>query len=131
MVELGCRRRERLEETTEMKITANKRNVKANKSSYLYFTKHGIGPGTLPKDAKLLDWRDIDDNITAIWLNRFLTTAELKEYDIYPETSEQHKMYSKKLNSCKITASTPGNSYQHYYAYDYKGKNRFSTTYTR
>ena len=129
MVELGCRRRERLEETTEMKITANKRNVKANKSSYLYFTKHGIGPGTLPKDAKLLDWRDIDDNITAIWLNRFLTTAELKEYDIYPETSEQHKMYSKKLNSCKITASTPGNSYQHYYAYDYKGKNRFSIHY--
>lgn len=111
-----------------MKIVAN-RSVKADNNGYLYFMKHGLGPGTLPKDAKLLDWRDVDDNITAIWLNRFLTTNELKEYDIYPETSEQHKMYSKKLNSCTITAVTPGNSYQHYYAYDYKGRNRFSIHY--
>lgn len=98
-------------------------------NAYKYFTKHGIGPGTLPKDAKLLDWRDIDDNVTAIWLDRCLTTKELKEYDIYPETSDHHKAYSKKLNSCTITASTPNNSYQHYYAYDYKGKNRFSIHY--
>lgn len=113
-----------------MKIVANTRSVKADKNNeYLYFTKHGIGPGTLPKDVKLLDWRDVDDNITAIWLDRFLTTKELNQYDIYPETSDQHKMYSKKLNSCTITASRPDNSYQHYYAYDYKGKNRFSIHY--
>ena len=113
-----------------MKIVANRRSVKADKNNeYLYFTKHGVGPGTLPKDVKLLDWRDVDDNITAIWLDRFLTTKELNQYDIYPETSDQHKMYSKKLNSCTITASRPANSYQHYYAYDYKGKNRFSIHY--
>ena len=112
-----------------MRIVANRRSVKADKNGYLYFTKHGLGPGTLPKDVKLLDWRDVDDNITAIWLDRFLTTKELNQYDIYPETSDQHKMYSKKLNSCTITASRPDNSYQHYYAYDYKGKNRFSIHY--
>ena len=112
-----------------MRIVANRRSVKADKNGYLYFTKHGVGPGALPKDVKLIDWRDVDDNITAIWLDRFLTTRELKEYDIYPETSDQHKMYSKKLNSCTITASRPDNSYQHYYAYDYKGKYRFSIHY--
>lgn len=112
-----------------MKIAASKRAIKSSKNGYLYFTKHGVGPGTLPKDVKLLDWRDVDDNVTAIWLDRFLTTKELKEYDIYPETSDHHKAYSKKLNSCIITASTPDNSYQHYYAYDYKGKYRFSIHY--
>ena len=112
-----------------MRIVANRRSVKADKNGYLYFTKHGVGPGTLPKDVKLIDWRDVDDNITAIWLDRFLTTKELNQYDIYPETSDQHKMYSKKLNSCTITASRPDNSYQHYYVYDYKGKNRFSIHY--
>ena len=112
-----------------MKIIASKRYVRATKDSYLYFTKHGIGPGTLPRDVKLVDWRDVDDNVTAIWLDRFLTTEELNQYDIYPETSDHHKMYLKKLNSCTITASSPTNSYQHYYAYDYKGKNRFSIHY--
>lgn len=98
--------------------------------TYKYFTKHGIGPGTLPKDVKLLDWSDVDDNITAIWLDRFLTTRELKEYDIYPETSDHHKMYSKKLNNYTVTASRSDSSYQHYYAYKYKGtKNRFSIHY--
>lgn len=101
----------------------------ATSTGYMYFTKHGVGPGTLPKDVKLLDWRDVDDNVTAIWLDRFLTTRELKEYDIYPETSNHHKMYSKKLNSCTITAATPNNSYQYYYAYDYKGKYRFAIHY--
>lgn len=112
-----------------MKIVASKRAIESSKNGYLYFTKHGVGPGTLPNDVKLLDWRDVDDNVTAIWLDRFLTTKELKEYDVYPETSDHHKAYSKKLNSCIITASTPDNSYQHYYAYKYKGRNEFSIHY--
>lgn len=88
-----------------MKIITSKRNILSNKNNYLYFTKHGIGPGTLPRDVKLVDWRDIDDNVTAIWLDRFLTTEELNQYDIYSETSDQYKLYSKKLNSCIVTAS--------------------------
>lgn len=53
---------------------------------YLYLTKHGIGPGTLPKGVKLLDSKDLSNELTAIWLDRFLTTEELEDYDIYPET---------------------------------------------
>lgn len=52
---------------------------------YRYLTKHGIGPGTLPKDVKLVKWEDLDNYYTAIWTDRFLTTKELKDYDIYPE----------------------------------------------
>lgn len=52
---------------------------------YRYLTKHGIGPGTLPKDVKLVKWEDLDNYYTAIWTDRFLTTKELKEYDIFPE----------------------------------------------
>ena len=219
----------------------NSCRITADTDGYLYFTKHGVGPGTLPKNVKLVNWKDVDDNITAIWLDRFLTTKELNEYDIYPETSTQHKTYlkqvegsadpeasyrdltewveldtktvkdfdgfttdytlytngreficmfgdkdlyepnpdyadyatenkdeaydwfysyegcaddedvysseytpnripeeklqklgastEKKLNSCTITASRPDNQYQHYFAYDYKGTNRFHVHY--
>lgn len=53
---------------------------------YKYITKHGIGPGTLPKDVNLVKWEDLDNYYTAIWTDRFLTTQELKDYDIYPES---------------------------------------------
>ena len=67
----------------------------ATSTGYRYYTKHGIGPGTLPKDVKLLDWKDLDNNMTEIWLDRFLTTRELNYYDIYPETmnNELDKIY--------------------------------------
>lgn len=54
--------------------------------SYLYITKHGLGPGTKPKDVKLIDSKDLSDYLTAIWLDRPLTSKELEYYDIYPET---------------------------------------------
>lgn len=55
------------------------------KNGYRYITKHGLGPGTLPKDVHLLHAEDLPNWKTAIWLDRFLTTDELKYYDIYPE----------------------------------------------
>ena len=61
----------------------SKRN---EKKPYLYLTKHGIGPGTLPKDVKLCKVKDLPNYYTAIWLDRPLSTDELKYYDIYPET---------------------------------------------
>ena len=53
---------------------------------YMYFTKHGLSPGTLPRDVKVVDWEDVDDYMTVIYTDRFLTSKELKDYDIYPET---------------------------------------------
>ena len=60
---------------------------------YRYLTKHGLGPGTLPKDVKLVKWEDLDNYYTAIWTDRFLTTDELKKYDIYlhDKTESRHR----------------------------------------
>lgn len=67
---------------------ATKRN---SKKPYRYITKHGIGPGTLPKDVVLVDWEDLPNYKTAIYLDRPLTTKELDYYDIYPEYIQEGK----------------------------------------
>lgn len=53
---------------------------------YLYIFKHGIGPGTLPKDVGIVRTKDLPSGYTAVWLDRFLTTSELRQYDIPSET---------------------------------------------
>lgn len=69
---------------------------------YMYFTKHGIGPGTLPKDVKLVNWEDLDDYMTQIWVDRPLSTKELDMYDIIPETrnTELMKKYGITSSTC-------------------------------
>lgn len=63
---------------------------------YRYITKHGLGPGTLPKDVELIRTEDVNDYITAIYLNRPLTSRELKYYDIYPEYIQTRESCKKK-----------------------------------
>ena len=58
---------------------------------YRYLTKHGIGPGTLPRDVTLLKSEDLPNYFTAIYLDRFLTKDELDRYDIYPEWIQDEK----------------------------------------
>lgn len=53
---------------------------------YLYIFKHGIGPGTIPDDVSVVKVKDLPNYYTAVWLDRFLTTSELKQYDIPSET---------------------------------------------
>lgn len=53
---------------------------------YLYIFKHGLGPGTIPKDVAIVKEKDLPNGYTAVWLDRFLTTYELKAYDIPSET---------------------------------------------
>lgn len=53
---------------------------------YLYIFKHGIGPGTLPKDVQIVRTKDLPRGYTAVWLDRFLTTPEMDEFDIPYET---------------------------------------------
>lgn len=61
----------------------SKRN---NKCPYWYIFKHGIGPGTVPDDVKIGKVKDIDNYYSIVWIDRPLSTDELKYYDIYPET---------------------------------------------
>ena len=55
-------------------------------TGYLYILKHGIGPGTMPSDVTILKEKDLPNYYTAVWLDRFLTTSELRQYDIPSET---------------------------------------------
>ena len=54
--------------------------------AYLYIFKHGIGPGTIPDDVNVVRVKDLPNYYTAVWLDRFLTTDELRQYDIPSET---------------------------------------------
>lgn len=63
----------------------NKDDPRRQGGPYRYVTKHGLGPGTLPRDVDLVKWEDLPNYKTAIWLDRWLTDEELKKYDIYPE----------------------------------------------
>jgi hypothetical protein len=59
---------------------------KAPEGGYLYIFKHGIGPGTMPSDVHIVKVKDLPNYYTAVWLSDFLTTDELKKYDIPDET---------------------------------------------
>lgn len=64
-----------------------KRYIKSSSERpYLYIFKHGIGPGTLPRDVEVIKTKDLPNYYTAVWLDRFLTTDELRQYDIPSET---------------------------------------------
>ncbi len=87
---------------------------------YLYIFKHGIGPGTIPNDVRIIRTKDLPNYYTAVWLDRFLTTDEMKQYDIPFETDINYYLdrigYCQKngdvvpcddVNACdKVTAST-------------------------
>lgn len=64
-----------------------KRYIKSSSERpYLYIFKHGIGPGTLPKDVQVVRTKDLPRGYTAVWTDRFLTTSEMDEFDIPYET---------------------------------------------
>lgn len=53
-----------------------------HKGPFWYYSKHGMGPGTLPKDVKVVDWYEDDDYNTWVALDGVLTTQELREYEL-------------------------------------------------
>ena len=63
-----------------------RQNQTRPEGGYLYIFKHGIGPGTLPRDVEVIRTKDLPNSYTAVWTDRWLTTSELKEYDIPSET---------------------------------------------
>lgn len=66
---------------------------------YLYIFKHGVGPGTIPNDVKVVKWKDLPNYYTAVWLDRWLDNDELKQYDI-PSETEINK-YLDRIGYCK------------------------------
>lgn len=51
---------------------------------YWYFTRHGMGPGTIPSGVQVLDWYE-EGYKTWMKLDKMLTTSELNDYDLYEE----------------------------------------------
>jgi hypothetical protein len=60
---------------------------KTQDSEYWFFTRHGVQPGSVPKDVEILDIVDTP-NGTFVKLNRFLSTKELDYYDIIEKAPE-------------------------------------------
>lgn len=77
-----------VESSTKIKASRydNVPGYRAPEGGYLYIFKHGIGPGTMPKDVEIIETKDLPNYYTAVWLSDFLTTDELKKYDIPDET---------------------------------------------
>lgn len=53
-----------------------------HKGPFWYYSKHGMGPGTIPPDVNVVDWYEDDDYNTWIALDGVLTTQELREYEL-------------------------------------------------
>ena len=60
--------------------------VPYEKRRYWYFTTHGVGPGTIPSDLRVLDERDGQNDKgtwgTFVLLDGVLNTDELRTYDM-------------------------------------------------
>lgn len=60
---------------------------KTQDNGYWFFTRHGVQPGSIPKDVEILDIVDTP-NGTFVKLNRFLSTKELDYYDLVEKAPE-------------------------------------------
>lgn len=61
---------------------------KTQDNGYWFFTRHGVQPGSVPKDVEILDIVDTP-NGTFVKLNRFLSTKELDYYDLVEKAPER------------------------------------------
>lgn len=52
---------------------------------YWYYSRHGMGPGTIPKGVQVLDWYE-EGYKTWMLLDQVLNTNELNEYELKEET---------------------------------------------
>jgi hypothetical protein len=68
-------------------------------TGYLYILKHGVGPGALPRGVQILKWKDLPNYYTAVWLDRFLSTDEMDDYDIPYETDINY--YLDRIGYCQ------------------------------
>lgn len=66
----------------------NKVKESLNDKKYVYILRHGFGPGTVPKTVDIIDFEDLDNGKTKVWLDRPLTKEELDYYDIDDKVKE-------------------------------------------
>lgn len=72
-------------------VTNDGINEENHDTYFVYSTKHGLGPGTVPSDIELSHIYDVPNTMTTIFCsNRELTPEELNKYDlkIFPNESD-------------------------------------------
>nr|CAI9751625.1 hypothetical protein YSBCXYJI_YSBCXYJI_CDS_0016 [Caudoviricetes sp.] len=69
----------------------HKINESLNDKNYVYILRHGFGPSTVPKTVDIIDFEDLDNGRTKIWLDRPLTKEEINYYDIDDKVEESLK----------------------------------------
>lgn len=77
---------------------------------YWYLSRHGVGPGCWPKDAKMMEYKEHPTNAYKCYvkLDRMLTTQELKDYDLKEEMPSDVEGSSErvpKVKGCPVKGS--------------------------
>ena len=95
-----------------------RKNTKKNESfekdggPFWYFTKHGLGPGMLPKGVNVVDTKEDDNFGTYIALDKVLTTQELKEYELVEKRPEMKESKSDEAeNTFSVRLNTRNGAY--------------------
>lgn len=61
--------------------------INETNTGYWFFTRHGVQPGSVPKDVEILDMIDTREG-TFVKFDRFLSTKELNYYDMIEKAPE-------------------------------------------
>lgn len=103
------------------KDVSNKKNEALEKEDgpFWYFTKHGMGPGMLPKGVNVVDTKEDDNFGTYIALDKVLSTQELKDYEL-----EEKKPGMKESKNDRRYNVITGTEYDDLSAYGYYIKNQ-------
>lgn len=80
-----------------------------NERKYWYFTTHGVQPGSIPKDLKVLEVRDGQNDKgtwgTYVMLDGVLNTSELKKYDMRELVPPMHESKKRRIHERNLTRS--------------------------
>jgi hypothetical protein len=61
-------------------------------TTYMYFTNHGVGPGTLPVSIKIKEIIPLKNMITALILEQKLNDSETDNFDLISENDFRYEM---------------------------------------
>lgn len=91
---------------------------------YWYFSRHGMGPGTIPRDVQVLDWYE-EGYKTWMKLDKMLTTEELNEYNVKEEVPPVGSITHNGdvVEACdKVMGSTDSNEFVDYDWFDFNAQ---------
>lgn len=73
---------------------------------YWYYSRHGMGPGTIPRGVQVLDWYE-EGYKTWMLLDQVLNTQELNDYDLKEQTPPAGAVTHNGtvIEGCSVTAS--------------------------